>query len=108
CVFFQAEDGIRDFHVTGVQTCALPILLSTPLKGRVLAMMALKTSLTFRLDAPMEVAKITSVPSPKRLDMINSTFLKVNLVYISEIGRASCREIADISSHGVSAQPECI
>src|SRR5690606_14798598 len=25
--FFQAEDGIRDFHVTGVQTCALPIWL---------------------------------------------------------------------------------
>src|SRR5690606_15820326 len=25
CFFFQAEDGIRDFHVTGVQTCALPI-----------------------------------------------------------------------------------
>src|SRR5690606_39533043 len=23
--FFRAEDGIRDFHVTGVQTCALPI-----------------------------------------------------------------------------------
>src|SRR5690606_39723988 len=23
--FFQADDGIRDFHVTGVQTCALPI-----------------------------------------------------------------------------------
>src|SRR5207302_2892026 len=23
--FFQAEDGIRVFHVTGVQTCALPI-----------------------------------------------------------------------------------
>src|SRR5690606_40417736 len=26
--FFQAEDGIRDFHVTGVQTCALPISIS--------------------------------------------------------------------------------
>src|SRR5690606_40992381 len=26
--FFQAEDGIRDFHVTGVQTCALPILVA--------------------------------------------------------------------------------
>src|SRR5690606_15402728 len=25
----QAEDGIRDFHVTGVQTCALPILLGS-------------------------------------------------------------------------------
>src|SRR5256885_3866636 len=27
CFFFQAEDGIRDYKVTGVQTCALPILL---------------------------------------------------------------------------------
>src|SRR5690606_41199338 len=27
--FFQAEDGIRDFHVTGVQTCALPICKDT-------------------------------------------------------------------------------
>src|SRR5690606_40711988 len=27
--FFQAEDGIRDFHVTGVQTCALPICVSS-------------------------------------------------------------------------------
>src|SRR5256885_12699013 len=26
--FFQAEDGIRDYKVTGVQTCALPILHS--------------------------------------------------------------------------------
>src|SRR3712207_7407820 len=26
--FFQAEDGIRDIGVTGVQTCALPILLA--------------------------------------------------------------------------------
>src|SRR3989475_8661141 len=26
--FFQAEDGIRDLTVTGVQTCALPILRS--------------------------------------------------------------------------------
>src|SRR5437868_10822606 len=26
--FFQAEDGIRDRNVTGVQTCALPIYLS--------------------------------------------------------------------------------
>src|SRR5438445_6977976 len=28
--FFQAEDGIRDIGVTGVQTCALPILASAP------------------------------------------------------------------------------
>src|SRR5690606_40108431 len=31
CFFFQAEDGIRVFHVTGVQTCALPIYIPDPL-----------------------------------------------------------------------------
>src|SRR5690606_39632122 len=35
CVFFfQAEDGIRDFHVTGVQTCALPIFGEGEQDGR--------------------------------------------------------------------------
>ena len=28
--FFQAEDGIRDIGVTGVQTCALPIYVTLP------------------------------------------------------------------------------
>src|SRR2546429_10021343 len=28
CFFFQAEDGIRDVAVTGVQTCALPIYIA--------------------------------------------------------------------------------
>src|SRR5690348_17623824 len=28
--FFQAEDGIRDGRVTGVQTCALPISAAVP------------------------------------------------------------------------------
>src|SRR5439155_5242596 len=36
--FFQAEDGIRDGHVTGVQTCALPILTSAmPSSGAISA-----------------------------------------------------------------------
>src|SRR2546429_2331765 len=32
--FFQAEDGIRDVAVTGVQTCALPICRRTLTAGR--------------------------------------------------------------------------
>src|SRR5439155_8656708 len=32
--FFQAEDGIRDGHVTGVQTCALPICDNLKLRTR--------------------------------------------------------------------------
>src|SRR6266498_3490782 len=31
--FFQAEDGIRDADVTGVQTCALPIYLDPAVRG---------------------------------------------------------------------------
>src|SRR2546429_9189967 len=31
--FFQAEDGIRDVAVTGVQTCALPILIGSGITG---------------------------------------------------------------------------
>src|SRR5688572_31592030 len=32
--FFQAEDGIRDLTVTGVQTCALPIWIGEPVVQR--------------------------------------------------------------------------
>src|SRR2546430_2796048 len=35
--FFQAEDGIRDLTVTGVQTCALPISFSTIAKNQLQA-----------------------------------------------------------------------
>src|SRR2546430_5831987 len=41
CFFFQAEDGIRDLTVTGVQTCALPISYCSkypPGQGAVLAL----------------------------------------------------------------------
>src|SRR5207237_7081520 len=38
--FFQAEDGIRDSSVTGVQTCALPISrISAPLQKKLVAEM---------------------------------------------------------------------
>src|SRR5256885_2960148 len=41
--FFQAEDGIRDYKVTGVQTCALPISTLAPLLLFVLGVVALVT-----------------------------------------------------------------
>src|SRR2546429_5775797 len=39
--FFQAEDGIRDVAVTGVQTCALPIYLTVLPKGSTFASVVL-------------------------------------------------------------------
>src|SRR5207249_8321569 len=37
-LFFQAEDGIRDRNVTGVQTCALPIFFLAIAPGRARSM----------------------------------------------------------------------
>src|SRR5699024_556499 len=45
--FFQAEDGIRDRNVTGVQTCALPISLK-PVKDTAHSPMALAFKSTLR------------------------------------------------------------
>src|SRR5207253_5483404 len=48
--FFQAEDGIRDGHVTGVQTCALPI--------------SLLRRLPYSVPSPPPEAAATALPSP--------------------------------------------
>src|SRR5215467_15618803 len=42
--FFQADDGIRDYKVTGVQTCALPISTTGPTGSSRSAGRAISTS----------------------------------------------------------------
>src|SRR2546430_10339625 len=49
--FFQAEDGIRDLTVTGVQTCALPICHAPHDQGVALPLLALLRRLPSRLPA---------------------------------------------------------
>src|SRR2546430_10900068 len=49
--FFQAEDGIRDLTVTGVQTCALPISLMTALTEASLTIAAAAAALTTLIAA---------------------------------------------------------
>src|SRR5438067_6854355 len=59
--FFQAEDGIRDRNVTGVQTCALPI--SSPRPGD-LANRADRTSLPARGGARSQHDRSLYRPAP--------------------------------------------
>src|SRR5690606_40595223 len=95
----QAEDGIRDFHVTGVQTCALPIFppTSTP-----------TSSLLTPRTAPFSVSVVVVVTggshglAPGVLDWRDRTIEPcpsppwlVGASSSSEIGRASCRERRD-------------
>src|SRR5690606_39500644 len=66
CFFFQAEDGIRDFHVTGVQTCALPIY------GR-----ALDSLVDWRLSPDVEFcAYAIPHPSEPKMNVRIQTFGK--------------------------------
>src|SRR5690606_603555 len=52
-----AEDGIRDFHVTGVQTCALPILMD-------LGSALLSAEMALEFLAPEERQRIRLVAAP--------------------------------------------
>src|SRR2546425_8908846 len=82
--FFQAEDGIRDKLVTGVQTCALPILIDDAHAVRVrykdtdcMSVVYYGNYLTY-----FEVGRV------EYLRQAGMTIAEIN----DKIGRASCRE----------------
>src|SRR5205814_5770320 len=91
--FFQAEDGIRDRNVTGVQTYALPILLGQPNfqlvqdsvenESTVNVLMA-ACDAVFHLAAAVGVQLVVDQPVRSIRTTIHGTEV--------EIGRASCRE----------------
>src|SRR5439155_15363796 len=86
--FFQAQDGIRDGHVTGVQTCALPILL--------LKLVGMSPVIVHgggpqideqlaRMGKKGEFVQGMRVTDADTMDV-------VEMVLGGQIGRASCRE----------------
>src|SRR5690606_40762879 len=79
--FFQAEDGIRDFHVTGVQTCALPI---SPARPGVATRPAATSGLGGGAEPGTAPARGSS-PSPVELRSGSPE----HLLMLPEIGRAS-------------------
>src|SRR5688572_33510222 len=87
--FFQAEDGIRDLTVTGVQTCALPISALAVFALFVLAPLAHSMWLSlFEWDG---VTPGTWVGLDNYGQVMSDAELR------AEIGRASCRERVSIS-----------
>src|SRR5699024_12057429 len=85
--FFQAEDGIRDRNVTGVQTCALPILAKGGRGGRGNIRFA-----TPKNPAP-ELAENGEPGVERKIELELKVLADVGLIgFPSEIGRASCRE----------------
>src|SRR5690606_39804507 len=100
---FQAEDGIRDFHVTGVQTCALPIL---GLDIRTVGDMgelpdALPVFLFPDVPLTMETLRII-LPVSATLAVVGllESLMTAQIVEDMKIGRASCRERQEVGIHG--------
>src|SRR5437016_6579129 len=104
--FFQAEDGIRDWSVTGVQTCALPIFHRAP--GRRLRVGALaeqvtlsRTGMTRLLDRVERDGLISRQPAPEdrrgSYVVITAAGSAVLRKMWPEIGRASCRERVEVA-----------
>src|SRR5258708_14338847 len=83
--FFQAEDGIRDDLVTGVQTCALPI--SQRSKS------AMRDSASGLDAGPRSAATAASSSAPSKRGAAAANGNPISdSVTRREIGRASCRE----------------
>src|SRR3712207_7538737 len=84
--FFQAEDGIRDIGVTGVQTCALPISLTfTQILLMNFGFFGIQYSFGLQQTAINPIFQLIGA------DLHSLPIL--NLAGpITEIGRASCRE----------------
>src|SRR5690606_24597506 len=80
--FFQAEDGIRVFHVTGVQTCSLPISVSgsvNPARARILFTTA-STSVAVFPAAPFSTHSALSISKSvyrKTIKLIGQSILLV-------------------------------
>src|SRR3989441_1818493 len=75
CALPKEEDGIRDKLVTGVQTCALPICTNGPV-----------SPITARIVRSM--ARCAGVAGRS----MRACWIKKNAVIQCKIGRASCRE----------------
>src|SRR5690606_41202640 len=94
---FQAEDGIRDFHVTVVQTCALPISVSNKVSN-------------FITYTPGLCRSDSRLPSLCSLSYFKQTSLmkKLNIVHVScFVTILFCCSCNDIRSEERRVGKEC-
>src|SRR2546430_10002776 len=85
CFFFQAEDGIRDLTVTGVQTCALPIWAE---------------SMNVHLrELAFDVGQQIQVPLLRELGMVPALH--------QDLGSAKCDGLLDLRSEERRVGKEC-
>src|SRR3712207_8738711 len=108
-VFFQAEDGIRDIGVTGVQTCALPISPPPPISTtrsffNLYSLITCSTkSSTFLAEISRIVVAASSIEVPNLLASIESaSFAERSEEHTSELQSRQylvCRLLLEKKKH---------
>src|SRR5205807_7116035 len=83
CFLFQAEDGIRAYKVTGVQTCALPICLLALAHGELPA--------TLNYEEPDPACPVAVAREIRRVT--RPCFLKVGFTELGQCAAVVCRKI---------------
>src|SRR3712207_1145390 len=113
--FFQAEDGIRDIGVTGVQTCALPISLGTeyvaksPADGYTLLMTSASFSFNpglypkLRYDSLRDFAPISQVVRVPHVIVVLPSFPAKTLQELVKLARERLGDVLYASSGAGSA-----
>src|SRR5204862_1785607 len=103
--FCQAEDGIRDLYVAGVQTCALPIFdMLAGASGGLIELVILDLIMP-GMDGLEFLERMTAVRGhvPVVVETAQGSIETVIKAMRAEIGRASCREREE--SEEVAAAP---
>src|SRR5699024_11756086 len=97
---FQAEDGIRDRNVTGVQTCALPIWRTSFYLSR-------NVHFQRKGQIPLRVCRIKITGFCMwTAGTMTDTGARKSIRQLKEIGRASCRERAENWGRAASVAKE--
>src|SRR3989449_1794410 len=103
--FFQAEDGIRDVAVTGVQTCALPISDLLQAGGAEAISEGLADRCQLRLIQPDLIAPagLASAPAGKGTSAVAAEFIQGRARTAPHIAWRSVARRSPASSHAASA-----
>src|SRR5687767_15316240 len=94
CFFFQAEDGIRDKLVTGVQTCALPIcipaiLLADPINIRYAT--GVRNMQPWSMHSNLRMALVPAEGGTVLFEYLGSEHLAAGLETVAEVRAAKSR-----------------
>src|SRR5699024_11926773 len=84
--FFQAEDGIRDRNVTGVQTCALPIYIKKDIDNgeqpgeavNAAMFQAMRDALAEQKQNPLSIDDVTAMIADRKSTRLNSSHVSIS------------------------------